>query len=75
MVLIGQNWTCLYRLGYLLVFIYDDILCIYIYYCTSEGEIWLDIARVGRCIYTSRRQVKMLPTSAISSHFLLSRVQ
>ena len=26
---------------------------IYIYYCTSESEIWLDIARVGRCIYTS----------------------
>ena len=50
-------------------------LSIHIYYCTSESEIWLDIARVGRCIYTNRRRVKMLPTSAISSHFSLSRVQ
>ena len=31
---------------------------VYIYYCTSESEIWLDIARVGRCIFTSRRRVK-----------------
>ena len=44
---------------------------LHIYYCTSESEIWLDIERVGRYIYTSRRRVKMLPTSAISSHFSL----
>jgi hypothetical protein len=44
-------------------------------YCTSESELWLDIARVGRSIFTSQRRVKMLPTSAISSHVSFSRVQ
>ena len=31
-----------------------EVTCVIYIYCTSESEIWLGIARVGRCIFTSQ---------------------
>ena len=49
-------------------------LCIHIYYLMAEKAIWLDIARVCVCIFTSRRRVKIQHKSAISSHIAFSTI-
>ena len=45
-----------------------------LYYYTSEGRIWLDIVRVGRCIFASRRRVKILPTILIQPYSTFTSV-